>query len=86
MMDEVRAYQEAAAKKSDFERTEVAKDKTGVKLLGVQAINPVMTGKSDLYFRLRLVSYGTAQLWRCLPTIPETGNSLRNSAFPLSKS
>ena len=30
------AYQEAAAKKSDFERTEVAKEKTGVELKGVQ--------------------------------------------------
>jgi len=40
-MDEIRAYQEAASKKSDFERTEVAKDKTGVKIEGVEAINPV---------------------------------------------
>ena len=39
-MDEIRAYQEAASKKSDFERTEVAKDKTGVKIEGVEAINP----------------------------------------------
>ncbi|MGN0475531.1 MAG: class I tRNA ligase family protein, partial [Acutalibacteraceae bacterium] len=40
-IDEVRAYQLAASKKSDFERTEVAKDKTGVCLDGVKAINPV---------------------------------------------
>ncbi len=40
-MDAIRAYQAAAARKSDFERTEVAKDKTGVKLEGVRAINPV---------------------------------------------
>ena len=39
--DEVQAYQEAAARKSDFERTEVAKDKTGVRLDGVAAVNPV---------------------------------------------
>ena len=33
-MDEIEAYQEEAAKKSDFERTELAKDKTGVKHRG----------------------------------------------------
>ena len=43
-LDDVRAYQAEAAKKSDFERTEVAKDKTGVRLEGVEAINP-LTGK-----------------------------------------
>ena len=39
--DDVVAYREAAAKKSDFERTELAKDKTGVELKGIRAINPV---------------------------------------------
>ena len=39
-LEEVRAYQQEAAKKSDFERTEVAKDKTGVRLHGVEAIQP----------------------------------------------
>ena len=38
---DVRAYREEAARKSDFERTELNKDKTGVKLDGVAAINPV---------------------------------------------
>jgi leucyl-tRNA synthetase len=38
---EVAAYRETAAKKSDFERTEMVKEKTGVKLDGVMAINPV---------------------------------------------
>ena len=53
-LDAVRAYQAEAAKKSDFERTEVAKDKTGVRLEGVEAINPLTgTEHSDLYFRLR---------------------------------
>ena len=41
--DEVQAYQEAAARKSDFERTEVAKDKTGVRLDGVAASSPTMS-------------------------------------------
>ena len=39
-IDEVRAYQEATKKKTDLERTELNKDKTGVKLEGVEAINP----------------------------------------------
>ena len=39
--DEVLEYKAAAAKKSDFERTEMAKDKTGVPLKGIVAINPV---------------------------------------------
>ena len=62
-MDEVRAYQEAAAKKSDFERTEVAKDKTGVKLLGVQAINPVNDREITIFISdYVLVSYGTGAI------------------------
>jgi len=39
--DEVEKYQEESKKKSDLERTELNKDKTGVKLVGVEAINPV---------------------------------------------
>ena len=62
-LDEVKAYQAEAAKKSDFERTEVAKDKTGVKLEGVMAINPV-TGKEIPIFisDYVLVSYGTGAI------------------------
>ena len=39
--DEIAAYREQASKKSDFERTELAKDKTGVCINGISAINPV---------------------------------------------
>ncbi len=62
-MEEIRAYQENAAKKSDFERTEVAKEKTGVKLDGVSAINPV-TGKQIPIFisDYVLASYGTGAI------------------------
>jgi leucyl-tRNA synthetase len=48
-VDEVRAYQEAAARKSDFERTEMAKDKTGVELKGVRAINPVTGAEIPIF-------------------------------------
>ncbi|MDR0952096.1 MAG: leucine--tRNA ligase [Oscillospiraceae bacterium] len=62
-IDEVRAYQNDAAKKSDFERTELAKDKSGVRLEGVSAINPV-TGESIPIFisDYVLASYGTGAI------------------------
>ncbi len=62
-IDEVRAYQEAASKKSDFERTEVAKDKTGVRLDGVMAINPVNGEEIPIFVSdYVLVSYGTGAI------------------------
>ncbi len=62
-LDEVTAYQEASAKKSDFERTEMAKDKTGVRLAGVAGINPV-TGKEVPIFvsDYVLMTYGTGAI------------------------
>ncbi|WP_085833650.1 leucine--tRNA ligase [Clostridium merdae] len=62
-LDEIHAYQQAAAKKSDFERTEVAKEKTGVRLQGVTATNP-LTGKEIPIFisDYVLVSYGTGAI------------------------
>ncbi len=61
--DEVRAYRAEAAKKSDFERTELAKEKTGVRLEGVDGINPV-TGKEIPIFLSDyvLMSYGTGAI------------------------
>ncbi|MEE0061192.1 MAG: leucine--tRNA ligase, partial [Acutalibacteraceae bacterium] len=62
-MDAVKEYQTAAAKKSDFERTEVAKDKTGVKLQGVTAINPVNGREIPIFISdYVLVSYGTGAI------------------------
>ena len=61
--DEVLAYRAQAARKSDFERTELQKDKTGVELKGLRAVNPV-TGReipvwaSDYV----LVTYGTGAI------------------------
>jgi leucyl-tRNA synthetase len=62
-IDEIREYQQAASRKSDFERTEVNKDKTGVEIKGVSAINPV-TGKEIPIFisDYVLVSYGTGAI------------------------
>ena len=62
-MDEVRAYQEAAARKSDFERTELQKDKTGVELKGVRAINPVTGTEIPIFISdYVLASYGTGAI------------------------
>ena len=62
-LDEVRAYQAAAARKSDFERTEVNKDKTGVRLDGVNAINPVNGTEIPIFISdYVLVSYGTGAI------------------------
>ena len=61
--DEIIAYKDAAARKSDMERTELAKEKTGVKLEGVKAINPA-TGKEIPIFvsDYVLASYGTGAI------------------------
>ena len=62
-IEDVRAYREEAARKSDFERTELNKDKTGVKLDGVAAINPV-NGKHIPIFvsDYVLMGYGTGAI------------------------
>jgi leucyl-tRNA synthetase len=61
--DEVIAYREAAARKSDFERTEMNKDKTGVELKGVRGINPVNGEALPIYISdYVLASYGTGAI------------------------
>ena len=61
--DEIRAYQEASARKSDFERSEVNKDKTGVRLQGVAAINPVNNTEIPIFISdYVLISYGTGAI------------------------
>jgi len=62
-LSEIRAYQEAAARKSDFERTEVVKEKTGVRLAGVKAINPVNGKEIPIFISdYVLASYGTGAI------------------------
>lgn len=43
------AYREASAKKSEFERTQLVKDKTGVRIEGLEAVNPVTGGNIPIY-------------------------------------
>ena len=62
-LDEVRAYQNEAAHKSDFERTELNKEKTGVKLEGVMGINPVNDTEIPIFISdYVLTSYGTGAI------------------------
>ena len=61
--DEINEYRDAAAKKSDFERTELAKDKTGVEIKGVRAINPVTGVEIPIYISDYVLStYGTGAI------------------------
>ena len=60
---EVKAYQEEAARKSDFERTELNKEKTGVKLQGVMGVNPVNSKEIPIFISdYVLATYGTGAI------------------------
>ena len=62
-MDAIREYQAAAARKSDFDRTEMNKDKTGVRLEGVRAINPVNGKEIPIFISdYVLMTYGTGAI------------------------
>ncbi len=61
--DEVRAYQKTAASKSDLERTELNKEKTGVKLDGVRGVNPVNGKEIPIFISDYVLStYGTGAI------------------------
>lgn len=61
--EEIEAYREVASRKSDFERTELAKDKTGVAIQGLTAINPVNEKKIPIWISdYVLMSYGTGAI------------------------
>lgn len=62
-MDAVREYQEQSARKSDFERTELVKEKTGVRIEGVRGINPVNNKEIPIFVSdYVLMSYGTGAI------------------------
>ncbi len=61
--DDLISYREQAAKKSDFERTELVKDKTGVQLQGLSAINPVNGKEIPIWISdYVLMTYGTGAI------------------------
>ena len=62
-MDEVKAYQEKAKNKTEFERTQVNKDKTGVKLEGLTGINPITNEEIPIYISdYVMMNYGTGAI------------------------
>ena len=62
-MDEIMEYRAQAAKKSDFERTELAKEKTGVEIQGLKAVNPVNGKEIPIWVSdYVLMSYGTGAI------------------------
>ena len=62
-LEEIKAYQQQAARKSDFERTEVVKEKTGVMLKGVRGINPVNDTQIPIFVSdYVLMTYGTGAI------------------------
>ncbi len=61
--DEVLSYRAAAARKSDFERSELSKEKTGVRLHGIAAINPATEREIPIFLSdYVLMSYGTGAI------------------------
>ena len=57
------AYKEASAKKSEFERTQLVKDKTGVRIDGIEAVNPVTGGNIPIYISdYVMMGYGTGAI------------------------
>ena len=62
-LEDIKAYQEQAARKSDFERSELAKDKTGVEIDGIRAVNPVNGKEIPIWVSdYVLMSYGTGAI------------------------
>ncbi len=62
-LDEIEKYKEEASKKSDFERTEIEKDKTGVEIKGIKAINPADGKEIPIWISdYVLITYGTGAI------------------------
>lgn len=62
-LSQIEEYQQSASKKSDFERTEVIKEKTGLRLDGINAINPVNQTEIPIFISdYVLMSYGTGAI------------------------
>ncbi len=62
-MDEIKAYREMANKKSELERTQLVKDKTGVKISGLTAINPINDKEIPIYISdYVMMNYGTGAI------------------------
>ena len=62
-MDEITAYRNECAKKTEFERTQLVKDKTGVRIQGLEGVNPVNGKKIPIYIAdYVMMGYGTGAI------------------------
>ena len=62
-INEVRQYQQEAAQKSDFERTDLSKKKTGIELIGIKAVNPLTNQEIPIWVSdYVLITYGTGAI------------------------
>ena len=62
-MDEIKAYREECAKKTEFERTQLVKEKTGVCIQGLEGVNPVNGKKIPIYIAdYVMIGYGTGAI------------------------
>ncbi len=62
-MDAIEAYRTECAKKTEFERTQLVKDKTGVKIDGIEAVNPITGGKIPVFIAdYVMMGYGTGAI------------------------
>ncbi len=62
-LDEIKKYQEQAKHKTEFERLELAKDKTGVKIKGLKAINPISKAEIPIFISdYVMITYGTGAI------------------------
>ena len=84
-LEEIRAYQEEAAKKSDFERTEVAKEKTGVELRACALSTRNGQGNPIFVSDYVLVSYGTGAIMAVPAHDSRDWEFAKNSACRLSR-
>ena len=83
--DAVAAYQEEAARKSDFERTELNKEKTGVQLEGVTGINPVNGKEIPIFISDYVLMQPTAPApsWPCPPTTTRDWEFAKKFGLPI---
>ena len=85
-MDEITAYRNECAKKTEFERTQLVKDKTGVRIQGLEGINPVNGKKIPIYIAdYVMMGYGTGAIMAVPAHDQRDYDSRRNSASTLSK-
>ena len=85
-MDEIKAYREECAKKTEFERTQLVKEKTGVCIQGLEGVNPVNGKKIPIYIAdYVMMGYGTGAIMAVPAHDQRDYDSPRNLVLTLSE-